>query len=297
MSQLIDTPLQNSIGIATSAMMVELNISCWTARKLDKSVSQEIDAAKNTRVKAGNYNKNLLAGNPHHENVIKFAANARLWNIRQTMPWSDSGPRIITMENLFNGGYKQELDNKKAEFERLVDVFVGVYPTLISAAAFQLGDLFDREEYPDPEKVRNKFKFSYSLTPIPTANDFRINIGEQAKAELVAQYEAAFNERLNNAMRDVWDRLHGCLTHMSERLASDEEGKRKVFHGTLLTNARELIALLARLNVTNDPKLESARRELHNAILDTDLETLKESDYIRENVKSKVDAILDKFNW
>ena len=289
--------MSETISIATSAMMVELNISCWTARKLDKNVSKDIDAVKNTKVRAGNYHKHLLAGNPHHENVVKYAAASRLWNIKQTMPWSDSGPRIVTMENLFNGGYKRELDNRRDEFYRLVDVFLGVYPTLISAAAFQLGDLFDREEYPDAEVIRSKFRFNYTLTPIPTANDFRIDIGEQAKRELVEQYEAAFNDRLNNAMRDVWNRLHECLTHMSERLASDEEGKRKLFHGTLLTNARELIDLLSRLNVTQDPKLEEARRDLQSALLNTEIDTLKESDYVRENVKSKVDAILQKFEW
>lgn len=289
--------MTESISIATSAMMVELNISCWTARKLDKRVSEEVDSAKNTKVKAGNYHKHLLAGNPHHEAVIRYAASCRLWNTQQTIPWSDSGPRIVTMENLFNGGYKKQLDDRKVEFERLTDVFMGVYPTLISAAAFQLGDLFNREEYPEPEAVAKKFRFNYTLTPIPTAGDFRIDIGEQAKAELVAQYETAFNERLNHAMRDVWQRLYECLTHMSERLASDDEGKRKVFHGTILTNARELIGLLSRLNITNDPKLEEARRDLSAALINTDIDTLKESDYIRENVKAKVDDILKRFEW
>jgi hypothetical protein len=289
--------MTESISIATSAMMVELNISCWTARKLDKRVSEEVDSAKNTKVKAGNYHKHLLAGNPHHEAVIRYAASCRLWNTQQTIPWSDSGPRIVTMENLFNGGYKKQLDDRKVEFERLTDVFMGVYPTLISAAAFQLGDLFNREEYPEPEAVAKKFRFNYTLTPIPTAGDFRIDIGEQAKAELVAQYETAFNERLNHAMRDVWQRLYECLTHMSERLASDDEGKRKVFHGTILTNARELIGLLSRLNITNDPKLEEARRDLSAALINTYIDTLKESDYIRENVKAKVDDILKRFEW
>ena len=286
-----------SISIATSAMMVELNISCWTARKLDKKVSEEVDSAKNTKVKAGNYHKHLLAGNPHLDAVVKYAAKVRLWNTQQTIPWSDSGSRIVTMENLFNGGYKRQLDDHKIEFDRLAANFINVYPTLISAAAFQLGDLFDRDEYPEVDTLEKKFKFNYTLTPIPTAGDFRIEIGEQAKAELVAQYEAAFNERLNNAMRDVWDRLYDCLSHMSERLASDDEGKRKVFHGTLLTNATELISLLTRLNVTNDPKLEQARRDLQAALVDTDISSLKDSDYVRENVKSKVDDILKRFEW
>lgn len=286
-----------SFGIATSAMQVELNISCWTARKLDKKVSEEVDTAKNTKVKAGNYHKHLLAGNPHLDAVVKYAAKVRLWNTHQTIPWSDSGTRIVTMENLFNGGYKRQLDDHKIEFERLAANFINVYPTLISAAAFQLGDLFDRDEYPEVESIAKKFKFNYSLIPIPTSGDFRVDIAEQAKAELIADYEKAFNERLNNAMRDVWDRLYECLSHMSERLASDDEGKRKVFHGTLLTNAQELITLLSRLNVTNDPKLEQARRDLQAALVNTDISTLKESDYVRENVKSKVDDILKRFEW
>ena len=71
----------------------------------------------------------------------------------------------------------------------------------------------------------------------------------------------------------------------------------KLFHGTLLTNARELIDLHAKLNVTGDAKLEEARRDLQNALLNTEIDTLKESDYVRENVKAKVDAILGKFEW
>ena len=286
-----------SFGIATSAMQVELNISCWTARKLDKRVSEEVDAAKHTKVKAGNYHKHLLAGNPHLDAVVKYAAKIRLWNTQQTIPWSDSGTRIVTMENLFTGGYKRQLDDHKIEFDRLAANFISIYPTLISAAAFQLGDLFDRDEYPEVDTLQSKFKFNYSLIPIPTSGDFRIDIAEQAKAELVADYERQFTERLNNAMRDVWDRLYDCLSHMSERLASDDEGKRKVFHGTLLTNAQDLITLLSRLNVTNDPKLEQARRDLQAALTNTDISSLKDSDYVRENVKAKVDDILKRFEW
>ena len=50
-----------TIGIQTSAMLVELNISSWTARKLDRRVSDEVDATKATRARAGNYNKNFVA--------------------------------------------------------------------------------------------------------------------------------------------------------------------------------------------------------------------------------------------
>jgi hypothetical protein len=57
------------------------------------------------------------------------------------------------------------------------------------------------------------------------------------------------------------------------------------------------VDLLSKLNITKDVKLEQARRDLADALNGTSLESLKESDYMRETVKSKVDSIISKFNW
>ena len=287
--------IMESIGIATSAMLVELNVSCWTARKLDKRVSEEIDTAKNTKARGGNYHKNLLAGSKTLEDVNNYAARVRLWNSLRTLPWSDKGVRLLPMPIFLD--YKAQLNEHESEFQRLCNKFFVEYPTLISAAAFSLGDMFNREEYPSVEDIMRKFKFSYTFSPVPTSGDFRIDINEQAKAELVTQYESSFNGRIESAMRDMWGRLHECLTHMSERLSTAEDGKRKIFHDTLLGNAKELIDVLDKLNITKDPQLEKARRELSSALLLLDTDMLKKSDEIRLQTKSKVDAIISKFEW
>jgi hypothetical protein len=39
----------------------------------------------------------------------------------------------------------------------MVAEFLQDYPTLVSAAAFQLGDLFDGSEYPDANILLDKF--------------------------------------------------------------------------------------------------------------------------------------------
>ena len=285
-----------TIGIETSAMLVELNVSCWTARKLDRQVSEEIDAAKNTKVRGGNYHKDLLAGSKSLEDVKKYAARVRLWNTdKYTLPWSDKGPRLIPMANFVD--YKKELTEHEVQFNNLCQKFFAEYPTLISASAFSLGDMFNRDEYPELDQIKSKFRFVYTFTPVPAVCDFRCQINEQAKAELIQQYEAAMKERVEGAMRDVWERLHKCLTHMSDRLANDEEGNRKGFHTTLLGNAKELVDLLSNLNITNDPKLEQAKRDLSSALLLVDTDMLKESNEIRLQTKSKVDDILSKFTW
>jgi len=285
----------NSISIASSAMLVEMSISTWTARKLDKKVSTQVDLDNGAKTKVVNANKNLMAGTGVLDNIVKYAANARAWHLSQTLPWTDNGSRLLPMSNFMN--YKQQLGELEANYEALVDKFIVAYPSLVSAAAFQLGTLFDRNEYPDESSLKRKFKFTYSFFPVPTAGDFRIDINEEAKAEIMANCNTAYQDRLNNAMREAWSRLHECLTRMSERLTDNADGSRKIFRDSLVENSVELVDMLKHLNITQDPKLEQARKDLNNAIAHHDLDSLRDNSNAREAVKMKVDAILSKFDF
>lgn len=284
-----------SFGIATSSMLVELSISCWTARKLDRKVSNQVDADSGAKTRAGNYQKNLLAGTHKLDNIVKFAANARAWHQVNTLPWSDNGLRLLPMDNFL--AYKERVGVIEEEFDGLVEDFLTDYPNLVSAAAFQLGSLFDRNEYPDVNDIADKFKFSYVFSPVPVAGDFRIDINEQAKAELEEQFKQNFDERLQNAMRSAWARLHECLTHVSERLEDNESGDRKLFRDSLVTNAQELVEMLKVLNVTKDPELERARHQLAQTFTGLDAKDLREDADTRKGVRLEVQNILSRFNF
>lgn len=286
---------QNSISIASSAMLVELSISTWTARKLDKRVSTKVDLDNGAKTKVVNANKNLMAGTGVLDTIVKYAANTRAWHLSQTLPWTDNGSRLLPMSNFMS--YKEQLGKLEENYSALVDKFIVAYPNLVSAAAFQLGDLFDRNEYPDASALKKKFKFTYSFFPVPTAGDFRIDINEEAKADIIANCNSAYEERLNNAMREAWHRLHECLTRMSERLTDNADGSRKIFRDSLVENGVELVDMLKHLNITKDPSLELARKELGDAILHHDLDSLRDNSNAREAVKLKVDTILSKFNF
>jgi hypothetical protein len=295
--------MNNSISIGSSAMLVELSIRSWTGRKLDKKVSAEVDSAKNTKTSVVNANKNLMAGTGVLDKIIKYAAGARAWHVSRTLPWSDNGSRLLPMSNFM--AYKEHLTKMEEEYNALVDKFVDSYPNLILAAAFQLGDLFDRTEYPEIHTLKQRFAFSCNFFPVPTAGDFRIDINEEAKAEIIANCEQAYNNRLENAMHDAWERLKDCLTRMSDRLVIDvvhgEDGtpshEFRVFRDSLVDNAKELTDLLKHLNLTKDPMMEQARRDLEHVLIKYDAETLRESFTARTDAKAQVDAILNKMSF
>lgn len=276
--------------IQNSAMLVDLNISVWTGRKMDKKVSDEIDSAKHTKARAGNYHKKLLAGTQRLDDLQKLVSAIRIWHYEQTLPWSDGGSRLLPMRNFFE--YKATLGDYQNQFVEAVAGFLEDYDTLVTAAAFQLGDLFDADEYPPASKLESKFKFKYVFLPVPEAGDFRIDVNEASKAELQQQYSEFFNNKLTDAMQDAWDRLHDCLVKMSDKLAGQEK---QIFRDSLVNNAVELCELLTKLNVTNDTKLETMRKKLEGALVGISPADLRKDDGTRLSVKAEVDKILSMF--
>jgi len=287
------------MSIANESMLVNLNMSVWTGRKLDKKVSAEVDVAKSTKTRAGNYHKNLFAGVNELLVVGQVSGKVRNWFHEQTMPWSDGGDRLLPMANFKD--FKAQLAVFEQEFKDAVSIFCAKYSDLISAQAFTMGTLFDRAEYPDVDDIANKFDLRYTFSPVPEVGDWRVDADAADKKELEEHYQKAYNDRLGSTTKDLWDRLHGVLTHMADRLADvtegEREGKGKIFRDSLLESPVKLCELLTKLNVTNDPKLEAARKSLESAICNIDIKDLRESQGARLEVKTQVDEILKRFDF
>ena len=60
--QLAQGPTVNAPAFDTACMLSQMQVSTWTARKKDKAASAKVARDSGASAKAGNYNKNLLAG-------------------------------------------------------------------------------------------------------------------------------------------------------------------------------------------------------------------------------------------
>ena len=290
------TPRHN---LDTCAMLVEFNASVWTARKLDKSTTDEVVASKNAGAKdAARVNKHLLAGRTELDIIQQAVGRARQFVYDNTAPWSDSGLRLLPTVNFMK--FTERMNDFEEEMEALVKSFVAIYPTLITAQALALGDMFKRDDYPTANEIMTKFSFRVNYMPVPSSGDFRVDVGNQAQAELKARLESLTQERIDSAMADVRERLSTHLKRMSDRLTTDYvggEAKQRRFHDTLVDGALELCDLTKSLNVTNDMALETARSQLEQLLVGVTPADLRKNEAIRQDVKKNVDAILDKFNF
>jgi hypothetical protein len=285
------------MSISSSAVLVELNISVWTANKLDKGATDIVLASNSASSGSAQVRKNLMAGTDKRKKIADYAARARLYHNQTTLSWSDKGARLLPTSLFMD--YKSNMNVYQNNMTTMIEDFYANYADLIDLAKHHMGDLFNPYDYPSIEELRSKFGFRLVFSPLPEGGDFRLDIPKADMEELGEQYESAFNDRLKDAMREPWEKLHKTLVHISEKLTDvegDDETKKR-YHDTLITNAQELCGLLTHLNVTKDPMLETARRSLELTMLGVDIDAIKESPDVRSSVKAKVDDILKKFDW
>jgi hypothetical protein len=214
------------------------------------------------------------------------------------LPWSDSGLRLLPTINFEK--FATKMNEFEEEFTDTVKKFVDIYPTLITAQAMALGDMFKRDDFPTQNELFTKFAFRVNYLPVPTSGDFRIDVGNAATAELRERLERVTTERVESAMSDIRMRLREHLKRMSDRLTTDYvagEAKPRRFHDTLVEGALDLCDLTKALNVINDPNLEQVRVHLEQVLIGVTPTELRKNEAVRQDVKKNVDSILDKFTF
>lgn len=274
-------------SISSASMLVELSIGTWTGRKLDKRASQDVTAQNNAVKGVANVNKKLLGDCAELDAVQKFTANARNVHYACTMPWSDTGLRLLPTKQYFK--YHSEMTALQNEFERLTRVFLDAYDWEIQNAQLRLGALFNADEYPTRDSLTAKFRFRMNYMPLPDAGDFRIDIETEAKQALASQYESYYAKQFESAMADVWQRAYDAISKMSERL--DYTDTKKVFRDSLVDNMHEIIDLLEVCNVTGDPTMTDAQRRLDQALRGVTPDALREDAHLRAQTKRQVDEV------
>lgn len=307
------------ISISSAAMLGSINISVWEARKQDRKTAEEVTQSKGARSKrAATVHKHLFSECPALEAIKSLRGEVRTWFNTVTLPWDDNGRRLITTAQYLT--VTAQAARYEQRFNDLVRVFVQTYATEISKQAFEMGALFDRTEYPPESEVAAKFRFSFTIEPVPESGDFRVDIGAAAAADLKDQYEKATQARVAGAMADAWQRVKDQVEWVRERMEAvlshdpdaveqieerDETGavvsveikkkRRPKLYDSMLEQGLELTALLRDLNVTGDPKLEAARVALETALSRVDMDSLKESPELQRATRTAMENILSEF--
>lgn len=278
------------------AMLVTLSVKQWTASKHDKTVSREVATAHSSDVNMGRYNKQLLAKTAL-EKIKRAAGAARNEHYYRTLPWSDEGFRMLSSAGYFE--YAEKMRALQGDFDTAVSEFLQNYPQYVDDARAKLNGLFNPTDYPSEKEMRGKFSLGFNVCPVPTASDFRVDLGDAETAKVKAEIQAATDATVKAAMSDAFDRVRKVIAHMAESLqnyAVGPDGTKNPFRDSLVSNVCDMAQILPTLNVTGDPALDQIARDITANLCRHSAEDLRTSDWKRAETASRAQEILAKMS-
>jgi hypothetical protein len=289
------------ISLRSSGVLVSIQITSYTGVITDKSEGADLASRKGADGNAVAVIKKLFANSPEFR---------RLSNVRQTVY---NGLEAHSCGFRWPGGWyylptsrlpkymEWEEQMQALHAERLRE-FLAVYPSIRSDAAFQLGDLFDSSDFPEPEALAKRYAITCLRQPVPES-DFSTALAREAAEDLRKHYlrqtqqvvEGILGSQIER-LREVMQSLaHCCTLDTKVNKKGETVPMRRKLHEGTLEKALELVDHFRGFNPAGSHDLEDIRRDLEQALQGVTIDALRESDSMRARVGQDVSDILSKF--
>lgn len=276
--------------LSDRALLVQLSISQWSARKYDKRVTQEIaqNFGASRGADVGRYNKNLLPIDDYLNDVHTKSREIRTKFYKNTLPWGLEGSQILPSKNYL--GFIQDFRQEKAEWEYLVEIFVREYPRLKAEAKRIIpSGMYKEDDYPDVETMANKFKLDLAVFPVPSG-DFRVELADDELSKIQADVEERVKSSESVAMTEAWQRIYTPVSKMVEKLSDPKA----IFRDSLVENVQEICSALPNLNFADDPDLEAMRQEVEAKLANQNPDSLRLDPVLRADKAAEAKDIMSK---
>lgn len=281
--------------LSQKACLAGLTMSAWTARRIDRKVTDKVNRDHNASRDAGRYNKMLIAPTAL-EALQKVRSAARSTHLAMTQPWLDEAGRILP--TALYADYAEKMRKFRIDYEAEADDFARQYPQHVAEARQRLNGMFRADDYPAPHAIRAMFSFDVKLLPCPDASDFRVDLADEHADDIRADIEERMRKALDEAMREPVRRIIDTVGHMAERLRaykpSGGRGDRTEgqFRDTLVQNVRDLVDLLPAFNLTGDQLLSEITERMARELCVTDADELRDNRKARKTVAAAAESIL-----
>lgn len=255
------------MNLAKAAMLVSVSVinGGLLGERRDATASNLVQTTYGTAERRTKASKYLI--DRRHKSVKRLvAASQRVREVvyRYTVPWGDDKSRLLTVKLIDE--FKVKLSTAIAELQEAREDYIQEYPALVSASERDLGELFDRSQYPNTNQVRDLFKTRVVYWPMPESNHFVADISDGAAKEAKEAIEREIEQRLLEATYDMVKRAKEVVSTFVDKLEKfrvDENGKPEVtFRDSLVDNINDTAQLIERMNLTENPQIKKVVLDL-----------------------------------
>lgn len=271
-------------AIQYKALLVKLSLSLPGNSRKDGSITAETIQRHNLGQKAGRWLKQIFPDEAI-EPLTQITGEIRTWHYEHTLPWSDEGQRLLPCA--MHSEYTDEMRAFRRRYESARDTFLGNLDQWVQWAREAHNGTFDPGLYVK-ERLEKKFAMKVEILPVPSGDQLPWFARDDAE-ETNQRIEQAVQE----AQADLWHRLASPLQAMVSKLSEPDrkDGKAPIFRDSLVTNIRDIVALVPKLDIGADPQLSEFAAQA-KALATPSPDQLRESKTTREETAKRAADIL-----
>ena len=200
-----------------------------------------------------------------------------------SLPYPEAGIRLIRQSDI--AAFNVQLTTLRAELEEAVWRLDEHYAELKSAARERLGSLFNPSDY--PSSLRGLFAVTWDFPSVEPPDYLR-----QLSPELYRQESdrvvARFNEAVELAESAFTGELAKLVSHLTERLSGQDDGKPKVFRDSAIENLREFFDRFRHLNIGSSDQLDDLMSQVHGIMQGVQPQQLRDNQSLRQHVATEL---------
>ena len=203
-----------------------------------------------------------------------------------SLPYVENGVRLMPR------GYIPEFESNMRVYRRQLGVAVeelgGVYQSLLDGARERLGRFFNLRDY--PEDLAGLFDIAWgypSFEPPSYLMSLDQGLYRREQRRVTAQFDKAV-ALAETAFTEEFARL---VSHLTERLGDSQDGEKKVFRDSALSNLREFFNRFQNLGLKSDQQLEDLVNQAQRLVRGINPQELRDISNLRKHIATGLSEV------
>ena len=235
--------------------------------------------------------KLLDTRHPAFRAVTAIKNRIRSYWIGLSLPYPEPGIRLIRQDGI--EAFDAQMAEFQAELAGAVQQLDEHYSDLKSLARERLGTLYNGSDY--PVSLLGLFMVEWDF-PSVEPPDYLCQLSPEIYELEKARIAARFDEAVQLAEQAFTTELASLVSHLTDRLTGQEDGKPKVFRDSAVTRLTEFFDRFRALNVRSSEELDQLVGRVQEAIRGVAPQLLRDSSTLRQQVSREltgVQSVLD----
>lgn len=208
-----------------------------------------------------------------------------------SLPYPEAGIRLIRQDDLTT--FSVQMTSLKQDLQETVAALDENYDELRALARSRLGSLYNASDY--PVSLRGWFDVTHDFPSVEPPEYLR-QLSPKLYEQEAARAAARFEEAVSLAEQAFTDELSKLVSHLTERLSGNDDGKPKVFRDSAIENLQEFFDRFRHLNIRSDQQLDELVQQAQQIVRNVEPQALRDNVPLRQQVAtqlSSVQSVLD----